>query len=77
MWGPDRSNLVLLRKAIGYSAAGLEMVISVVIGAAIGVYLDRYFGTKPWLTLVFIILGTIAGFIGLFRLMKRYEGEKE
>lgn len=77
MWGPNRSNLILLKKAVRYSAAGLEMVLSVGIGAAIGVYLDRYFGTKPWLTLTFIIFGFITGFIELFRLVKKYEEEKE
>lgn len=74
---PDHSNLVLLKKVVRYSAVGFEMVLSVGVGAAIGVYLDRYFGTKPWLTLAFIILGSIAGFIEIFRLVKKYERERE
>ena len=37
------------------------------IGLAVGVYLDRRWGTSPWLTIVFLILGIAAGYrnIGL------------
>jgi ATP synthase protein I len=53
-----------------YSAVGLEMGFSVAIGVAIGYYLDRYFHSGPWLTLIFLILGVVAGFRSLFSLMK-------
>ena len=46
------------------------MGFSVAIGVAIGYGLDRYFHTGPWLTLIFLILGVVAGFRGLFSLMK-------
>jgi ATP synthase protein I len=66
-----RSSKANLLKEIGrYSAIGLEMVFAVGIGAAVGVMLDKYLKTSPWLTLLFIILGSIAGFRGLFRLIK-------
>lgn len=73
--GLDRSNLLLLKKIARYSAIGFELVFSVIIGAGIGVYLDRLLGTKPWLTLIFFILGAVAGFIQLFRVIKRYEDQ--
>jgi len=60
----------LYKQVMRYSAIGLEMGFSVAIGAAIGYYLDRFFDTGPWLTLVFLILGVVAGFRGLFSLMK-------
>lgn len=53
-----------------YSSVGLEMGFSVAIGVAIGYYLDQYFRTTPWLTLIFLILGVVAGFRSLFSLMK-------
>ncbi|MDY7033717.1 MAG: AtpZ/AtpI family protein [Thermodesulfobacteriota bacterium] len=53
-----------------YSAIGLEMGLSIVIGLAIGWWLDRLFGTKPWLSLVFLIFGLVAGFRSLFRLLR-------
>jgi len=60
----------LYKRFMRYSAVGLEMGFSVAIGVAIGYYLDRYFHTGPWLTLIFLILGVIAGFRSLFSLMK-------
>jgi len=53
-----------------YSAIGLEMGFCVAIGVAIGYFLDRYFDTEPWLLLIFLILGVVAGFRRLFYLMK-------
>jgi ATP synthase protein I len=58
------------RQFARYSAIGLEMGLSVAIGLAIGYYLDRYFQTKPWLTMIFLILGVVAGFRRLASLAK-------
>ena len=60
----------LVREVGKYSAIGLEMGISVVIGIAFGWWLDRVFNTKPWLSLIFMLFGFAAGFRGLFRLLK-------
>lgn len=45
----------------------LEIVITTVVGSAIGWQLDRWLGSKPWLLLLFMLLGLAAGFINLFR----------
>lgn len=60
----------LYKRAMRYSAVGLEMGFSVAIGVAIGYFLDRYFHTEPWLLLIFLILGIVAGFRRLFFLTK-------
>jgi ATP synthase protein I len=61
-----------------YSALGLEMGLSVAIGLAIGYYLDRYFQTKPWLTVIFLILGVAAAFRSLASLAKEIDkGERK
>ncbi|MDH4266444.1 MAG: AtpZ/AtpI family protein [Deltaproteobacteria bacterium] len=60
----------LYKKVVRYSTIGLEMGFSVAIGVAIGYFLDRFFKTGPWLTLIFLIFGVIAGFRSLFSLMK-------
>ena len=44
------------------SSLGLTMVFSIVIGLVIGIWLDKFFNTKPYLTISFIILGIISGF---------------
>jgi len=60
-----------------YSALGLEMAISVVIGMAIGYYLDKWLGTSPWLTIVWIGIGFAAGVRSLYRAALRSEKDIE
>lgn len=64
----DRQDRKAFFRELGkYSALGLEMALSVVIGMAIGYYLDRWLGTGPWLTVVWIGLGFAAGVRSLYR----------
>ncbi len=46
-------------------------MLATVIGLALGYWLDGVFGTSPWLTLIFLVLGIIAGFRNIFILGKR------
>ncbi|HAR46971.1 MAG: hypothetical protein A2X56_11930 [Nitrospirae bacterium GWC2_57_13] len=55
------------------STVGITLVAALVIGFYIGLKLDEYFGTSPWLTIVFLILGIIAGFKNLVTLSRRIE----
>jgi ATP synthase protein I len=55
------------------SAIGLEMGLSVAIGLAIGFFLDRYFHTKPWFTIIFLIVGIVAAFRSLLSLTKEID----
>lgn len=57
-----------LKELAYYSSIGLQVAFSIFIGLALGVYLDRHvFHTTPWLTLICLGLGIVAGFrnIGL------------
>jgi ATP synthase protein I len=49
------------------SSVGIQLVLSTFVGLAIGYGLDRLFGTSPWLTFIFLIIGIISGFRELFR----------
>lgn len=63
-----RENRRYIRELAYYSSIGLSVSLSIFIGLGIGVYLDRHvFNTTPWLTLICLILGIVAGFrnIGL------------
>ncbi len=51
-----------LRELAYYSSLGLSVYLSIFIGLAVGIYLDRRFETSPWCTLIFLMLGIIAGF---------------
>ena len=55
---------------------GLTLVVATVIGLGAGYYLDRWLGTQPWLTLVGLGFGIAAGFVNLFRAVKRIEKDE-
>jgi ATP synthase protein I len=48
---------------------GLELVAAVVVGTAIGLGLDRWFGTR-FLVVVFFFLGVAAGMLNVWRAVK-------
>jgi len=60
-----------------YGGTGAEMLACVLIGTFGGYGLDRLLGTKPWLTIVGFILGSIAGFRNLFRLLNQDKEKKD
>ena len=47
--------------------AGGEFVAAILLGGAIGWGLDWLVGTKPWLLIVFFLLGTVAGVKNVIR----------
>ena len=53
------------------STLGLTIVIATFIGLALGLWLDRVFNTSPWLTVIFLIVGIIAGFRNFYLFMSR------
>jgi ATP synthase protein I len=53
-----------------FSGLALLLPASTVIGYAIGYYLDKHFGTT-WLQIAFLILGAVAGFVGLISQIMR------
>lgn len=48
------------------------LAVPPILGWFIGKWLDEYFNTKPYGMYIFIILGFIAGFKEVYRLIKRY-----
>jgi len=68
---PDgRGSLPEAGWGIGFRA-GVEVVSALIVGVGIGLLLDRWLGTFPWLFLVFFLLGSAAGVMNLFRLFRR------
>lgn len=60
-------------KALAMMASmGIAMVVSTFIGLLIGLYLDKYFGTKPWLTIIFLLFGIAAGFRNIYLMARKY-----
>jgi len=60
-----------LRGISTLASMGITMVASTFIGLLIGIYLDKRFGTKPWLTLILLVLGIAAGFRNIYTTAKR------
>jgi ATP synthase protein I len=77
MTPPGEDKGKILRQIASYSTVGLEMGLSVAVGAILGYYLDKWLKTEPWLLIVFIIFGAIAGFRSLYRALKRLERENK
>ena len=52
---------------------GTELVAAVGVGTIIGFILDSWFGTKPWLILIFFFLGAAAGMLNVIRAANRMQ----
>jgi ATP synthase protein I len=66
------------RAAGRYGAAGLEVFVGVAVGFFLGRYLDReYFGGRGYAMMVFLVLGTVAGFRNLFRASREVQRQLE
>lgn len=59
------------RQYLRFSTVGIEIGVALAIGILIGWYLDRLFGTKPWLTIAFTLFGIVAGFRNIIRLARK------
>jgi F0F1-type ATP synthase assembly protein I len=55
------------------SSVGLELGIAVVLGVLFGMWLDRELGSAPWMMLLFLVFGLIAGFRNVLRAVARAE----
>jgi F0F1-type ATP synthase assembly protein I len=48
---------------------GWYVAISIILGAAVGLWLDKKFGTTPFLAIAGIILGSFLAFYGVYRML--------
>src|SRR5690242_7421560 len=58
-----------------------QLVLSYLIGAPpggflIGLLLDRWFGTRPWMMLILLFLGFVAGFINFIGVSNNPPGKR-
>jgi ATP synthase protein I len=65
----DKRQLI---KSLGFlSSVGISIGASTLIGLAMGHYLDKWLGTEPWLTMIFLGLGIVSGFRNIYILTDR------
>jgi ATP synthase protein I len=50
-----------------------ELVSAVAVGTIIGFILDKTFGTKPWLILIFFFVGVVAGITNVIKSAKNMQ----
>lgn len=67
--GPSRD---MSGMAVGMRIA-VEIVAALGAGVGIGLLLDHWLGTKPWLMILFIFLGAGAAFMNIMRVAKELE----
>jgi len=61
----------LFRSLAFLSSVGISMVAATFIGLAMGYYLDKWLGTSPWMTLIFLGFGIVSGFRNIYILTER------
>ncbi len=57
---------------VGFRIA-VELIAALVVGVGIGLFLDNWLGTKPWMLIIFFILGCGAGFTNLIRVARELD----
>ena len=73
------SNRKLIEKKLNPSPIGAafklstELVSAVAVGTIIGFILDKTFGTKPWLILIFFFVGVVAGISNVIKSAKKMQ----
>ena len=52
-----------------------ELLVGVGVGGFIGWLLDRQFGTRPWLLVLFVIMGFVAGLMNVVRAAQKAQAD--
>ena len=54
---------------------GLIMIVSICLPSAVGIWLDKKFGTA-WITILMFVVGVIAGVQSVYRMIQKIYGDK-
>ena len=63
----NRRGFVIAMRLLGL---GWYVAIAIILGIAGGIWLDDRMGTLPLFTLLGVLLGTVAAFYGLYRMVE-------
>ncbi|NPA12403.1 MAG: hypothetical protein GXO45_00285 [Aquificae bacterium] len=61
-----------LLRYMSIATIGLHLVSGIIVGVLIGYFLDKYFNTSPWLTIIFFFFGVAAGFRNMYKDVQKY-----
>jgi len=59
----------LIRTLAQASMAGAMLGSCIVVGTLLGYGLDSWLGTRPWLTMILMVFGIVAGFYNAIRII--------
>ena len=60
--------------SLGYGfRLSVELLAGLLVGLGMGYVIDGWLGTRPWLMLVFMILGLGAGILNVMRVTRQME----
>ena len=63
-------------KAAPYVDASWQLIGGVALCTFLGLWLDKKFGTSPWLVIVGVFLGFASGMLGFWRAIQQAERKK-
>ena len=70
----NNSNKIEKKSSLGAAfKMSTELVSAVAVGTIIGFILDNWFGTKPWLILIFFFVGVAAGIYNVVKSAKNMQ----
>lgn len=58
------------------SAIGMDLAACTVAGVFLGKWLDRLWGTSPWMLLLGIVVGLAGGIVGVVKILQTFGPEK-
>ncbi len=56
---------------------GLHLVSGIVVGAVAGYFLDKWLDTRPWLFMLLLVCGIVAGFKNVYTDTKRLAASQQ
>lgn len=60
-----------LKTTFSFTTVGIELGLSIAVGYLLGDWLDSRFSTAPWFMVGLVVLGACAGFLNVFRSLKK------
>jgi ATP synthase protein I len=66
-----------LRSSSSFLTIGVQLAGSMLVYIFIGYFLDRWLDTEPWFLIAGALVGMVAFFVQLFKLVKRLEADSK
>lgn len=66
------NNREILKSLAMINQIGISMMVPIIGCVFVGIFLDRWLGTTPWLLIILMFLGMGASFRNLFKMTKSF-----